>query len=139
MAVSAALPRAGVHPWPMDKIPDPEVPERPTRRHFSGAYKAAILHELDQATEPGAKGAIMRREGLYSSSITEWRKQRAAGNPPRPGSIARSTRGRPARRRERGAVRQADRAWPGSHRTPGPRPGRLRRDDPDQARNKELA
>ena len=79
MAISAALPRAGVHPWPMDKIPDPEVPERPTRRRFSGAYKAAILRELVQATEPGAKGAIMRREGLYSSSIAEWRKQRAAG------------------------------------------------------------
>ena len=79
MAISAALPRVGVHPWPMDKIPDPEVPERPTRRRFSGPYKAAILRELDQATEPGAKGAIMRREGLYSSSIAEWRKQRAAG------------------------------------------------------------
>ena len=79
MAISAALPRVGVHPWPMDKIPDPEVPERPTRRRFSGAYKLAILHELDQAVEPGAKGAIMRREGLYSSSITEWRKERAAG------------------------------------------------------------
>jgi hypothetical protein len=63
----------------MDKIPDPEVPERPTRRRFTGPYKLAILRELDQAVEPGAKGAIMRREGLYSSSITEWRKQRAAG------------------------------------------------------------
>lgn len=79
MAISAALPRAGLHPWQMDKIPDPEVPERPTRRRFTGPYKAAILKELDQASEPGAKGAIMRREGLYSSSITEWRKQRAAG------------------------------------------------------------
>ena len=64
----------------MDKIPDPEVPERPTRRRFSGAYKLAILHELDQAAEPGAKGAIMRREGLYSSSIAEWRRERAAGD-----------------------------------------------------------
>ncbi len=80
MAISAALQRRDVHPWPMDKIPDPEVPERPTRRHFSEPYKAAILRELDQATEPGAKGAIMRREGLYSSSIVEWRKQRAAGD-----------------------------------------------------------
>jgi transposase len=79
MAISAALPRVGVHPWPMDKIPDPEVLERPTRRRFSGAYKLAILHELDQATGPGAKGAIMRRECLYSSSITEWRRHRAEG------------------------------------------------------------
>src|ERR1035437_1923485 len=80
MAISAALQRPGVHPWPMDKTPDPEVPERPTRRHFSGPYKAAILNELDQAAEPGAKGAIMRREGLYSSSIAAWRKERAAGD-----------------------------------------------------------
>jgi hypothetical protein len=64
----------------MDKIPDPEVPERPTRRRFSGAYKLAILLELDQAAEPGVKGAIMRREGLYGSSITEWRRERAAGD-----------------------------------------------------------
>ncbi len=87
MAISAALQRPGVHPWPMDKIPDPEVPERPTRRRFTGSYKAAILRELDQAIEPGAKGAIMRREGLYSSSIVEWRKQRAAGDT---GALARA-------------------------------------------------
>jgi hypothetical protein len=76
MAISAALQRPGLHPFSMDKIPDPEVPERPTRRRFTGPYKAAILKELDQAVEPGAKGAIMRRD---SSSIAEWRKQRAAG------------------------------------------------------------
>ena len=79
MAISAALPRPGVHPWPMDTIPDPEVPERPTRRRFAATYKVAILDELDQATAPGAKGAIIRREGLYSSHITEWRRLRALG------------------------------------------------------------
>jgi len=79
MVISAALPRPGVHPWPMDTIPDPEVPERPTRRRFAAAYKVAILDELDQATAPGAKGAIIRREGLYSSHITEWRRLRALG------------------------------------------------------------
>ena len=79
MAITAALPRPGVHPWPMDTIPDPEVPERPTRRRFAAAYKVAILDELDQATAPGAKGAIIRREGLYSSHITEWRRLRALG------------------------------------------------------------
>jgi len=87
MAISAALQRPAVHPWPMDKIPDPEVPERPTRRRFSGVYKLAILNELDQAAGPGAKGAIMRREGLYSSNITEWRKLRAASDP---GALARA-------------------------------------------------
>ena len=70
MAITAELPRSGVHPWPMDTIPDPEVPERPTRRRFTAAYKVAILDELDQATAPGAKGAIIRREGLYSSART---------------------------------------------------------------------
>ena len=79
MAITAALPRPGVHPWPMDTIPDPEVRERPTRRRFSAAYKLAILDELDHATAPGAKGAIIRREGLYSSHITEWRRLRALG------------------------------------------------------------
>lgn len=79
MAISAALPGSGVHAWPMDTIPDPEVRERPTRRRFPAAYKAAILDELDRATEPGAKGAILRREGLYSSHVTEWRRLQALG------------------------------------------------------------
>ena len=79
MAISPAPPRPGVHAWPMDRVPDPEVPERPTRRRFSAAYKAAILDELDRATEPGAKGTILRREGLYSSHATDWRRLRALG------------------------------------------------------------
>lgn len=79
MAISRALPRPGVHPWPMRSIPDPEVPERPTRRRFSAAYKVAILDEYEAATEPGAKGALLRREGLYSSHVTEWRRLRALG------------------------------------------------------------
>jgi transposase len=79
MAISGALPRPGVHPWPMDTIPDPEVRERPVRRRFTAAYKLAVLDELDHATAPGAKGAILRREGLYSSHVTEWRRLRALG------------------------------------------------------------
>ncbi len=79
MAISPAPPRPGVHAWPMERVPDPEVPERPTRRRFSAAYKGAILDELDRATEPGAKGAILRREGLYSSHATDWRRLRALG------------------------------------------------------------
>jgi transposase len=79
MAITAPLPRSDVHPWPMDTIPDPEVPERPTRRRFTASYKVAILDELDHASAPGAKGVIIRREGLYSSHITEWRRLRALG------------------------------------------------------------
>ena len=63
----------------MDQDPDPEVAERPTRRVFTAAYKAAILDELDRSTEPGARGALLRREGLYSSHITDWRRLRRAG------------------------------------------------------------
>ncbi len=79
MAISPALPRPGAHPWPMDTIPDPEVPERPTRRRFTAAYKVAILDAYEAATEPGAKGTVLRREGLYSSHITEWRRLRVQG------------------------------------------------------------
>lgn len=79
MAISPAPTRPGAHPWPMDMIPDPEVAERPTRRRFSAAYKLAILDAYAAASEPGAKGALLRREGLYSSHLTEWRRLRALG------------------------------------------------------------
>ena len=58
--------------------PDPEVPERAKRRTFTAKYKLAILTEYDAAPE-GGKGALLRREGLYSSHIVEWRKARDAG------------------------------------------------------------
>ncbi len=58
--------------------PDPEVPERAKRRQFSAEYKAKILAEYE-ALAPGDKGALLRREGLYSSLISEWRKQLTAG------------------------------------------------------------
>jgi len=63
----------------MAEVPDPEVPERAKRRRFTASDKLAILDELDQATEPGAKGAILRREGLYTSHIVDWRRARDAG------------------------------------------------------------
>src|SRR4029434_5797433 len=69
----------GMHADRMASIPDPEVPERAKRRRFAASYKLAILEELDRATEPGAKGAILRREGLYNSHIVEWRRARDAG------------------------------------------------------------
>ena len=56
-------------------VPDPEVPEKATRRRFSAAYKLRILKEVDQTSDPGQIGAILRREGLYSSNLTAWRKQ----------------------------------------------------------------
>jgi transposase len=53
--------------------------DRPRRRVFSPEYKHAVLEEYDRLTEPGAKGALLRREGLYSSHLIEWRRARDAG------------------------------------------------------------
>lgn len=58
----------------------PELSDRPQRRNFGAKYKLQILDEIDRAAStPGAIGAILRREGIYSSSITEWRRLRATG------------------------------------------------------------
>ena len=53
--------------------------DRPRRRAFTAEYKAAVLAEYDALAEPGARGALLRREGLYSSHLTEWRRARDAG------------------------------------------------------------
>ena len=55
--------------------PDPEVPERARMRRFSASYKQRILREYEGLGKAD-KGALLRREGLYSSLISEWRKQR---------------------------------------------------------------
>jgi transposase len=57
---------------------DPEVPEKARRRTFTAQYKQEILATYDAAPD-GEKGAILRREGLYSSLISEWRRARDAG------------------------------------------------------------
>jgi transposase len=56
----------------------PELLDRPRRRTFTAADKLRILGEVDRAG-PGGVGAILRREGLYSSGLTDWRRQRDAG------------------------------------------------------------
>lgn len=55
--------------------PDPEVLEQPKRRRFTAAYKRRIVEEADACTEHGEIGALLRREGLYSSHLTTWRAQ----------------------------------------------------------------
>ena len=65
--------------WPFDTPPDPEVIEKPVRRKFTAEYKLRILAEADSCTEPGQVGAILRREGLYSSHLTDWRRKRRQG------------------------------------------------------------
>ena len=74
-------PASGVHADAMDnqQRPDPEVPERPRRpRSYSARYKAEVLAEYERLDKAG-KGALLRREGLYTSLISEWRKQRDRG------------------------------------------------------------
>ncbi len=60
--------------------PDPEVVAKPTRRKFTAEYKLRILEEADRCFEPGEVGRILRREGLYSSHLTAWRKARIEGS-----------------------------------------------------------
>ena len=61
------------------QAPDPEVLPRAERRQYSGQYKLRILEEVDRCTERGQIGALLRREGLYSSHLSKWRRQRAEG------------------------------------------------------------
>jgi transposase-like protein len=60
-------------------IPDPAVSEKPVRRRFTAEYKLRILHEADRCTASGQLGALLRREGLYSSLLSTWRHQREQG------------------------------------------------------------
>ena len=57
-------------------LTDPEVVPQAKRRQFSAAYKERILAEADACTEPGEIGALLRREGIYSSYLTSWRRER---------------------------------------------------------------
>ena len=69
---------SGRHAVPVDEPADPEVPERARRRVFSAQYKLRILAEYERRN-PAMRSALLRREGLYTSSISEWRRQRDAG------------------------------------------------------------
>jgi transposase-like protein len=60
------------------QIPGPEVVEKPVRRRFTAEYKKAVLEEADHCSA-GEIGALLRREGLYSSHLTSWRRQREGG------------------------------------------------------------
>ncbi len=59
--------------------PSPEVLEKPVRRRFTVEYKAKILAEADACAEMGQLGELLRREGLYSSYLSNWRRQRDEG------------------------------------------------------------
>ena len=60
-------------------LPDPEVRPKAKHRHFTSEYKKRILDEADACTTSTQRGALVRREGLYSSHLTTWRRQRTQG------------------------------------------------------------
>ena len=72
--------RASVSPVePAPRAPDPEVPAKAQRRRFSVEYRLRIVKQADACRKPGELGALLRREGLYSSLLTNWRHQREQG------------------------------------------------------------
>jgi len=78
MTVLPAIPRPGVDAGVVTEHSSGEVPARARRRTFTGAYKLRVLAEYEAAA-PGERGAVLRREGLYSSHLVEWRRARDAG------------------------------------------------------------
>jgi transposase len=58
----------------------PTLPDKPRRRTFTAEYKLRIVEEYDACAGDGDKGALLRREGLYSSHVVEWRRARDAGS-----------------------------------------------------------
>lgn len=71
------------------KPPDPEVPAHAKRRQYTAEYKQRIVREADACKKPGEIGALLRREGLYSSCLVAWRRLRDQGGLPRLGPQAR--------------------------------------------------
>jgi len=78
MTVLTTMARTGDHAGGVTEHSSGEVPERARRRTFTAAYKLAVLAEYE-AADPGQRGQVLRREGLYSSLLTEWRRARDAG------------------------------------------------------------
>jgi transposase len=79
------------------KNANPEVPEKASRRRFDATYRLKIVEEADRCTEPGQIGELLRREGLYSSQLATWRKQRDEGAL---GGLHGKRRGRKPRRKD---------------------------------------
>jgi transposase-like protein len=69
-----------------EEVGSPPTPDRPQRRRFTAEYKLAILVDYDRLEANGEKGALLRREGLHTSHLAEWRRAREAGTLQRPGT-----------------------------------------------------
>ena len=80
---------------------DPEVPEKPVRRSFSAVYKQRIVEEADGCSQAGELGLLLRREGLYASLLSTWRRQRDEGVL---AGLAPKRRGRKAQRKDAAAL-----------------------------------
>ncbi len=78
MSTTMTAPEAVVHPGAMEDVPDPQVSERARRRRYTARYKQDVLAEYEACDRAG-RGALLRREGLYSSLISTWREQRDKG------------------------------------------------------------
>ena len=68
-----------LEPRPSENLPDSQVALQPNRSRLTNAYKLRILNEAEDCTQPGQLGALLRREGLYSSSLASFRTQRDSG------------------------------------------------------------
>jgi len=88
---AAALRVMAPSPPPDPEVP--EVPERAARRRFTAEYKLRVLHAADAGAGAGELGGLLRREGLYSSHLTTWRRQREQGTL---AALSPKKRGRPA-------------------------------------------
>jgi len=86
-----------------------EVPEKARRRRFTAEYKQRILREADACTKPGELGALLRREGLYSSNLTMWRAAVREGGQKRLEPQKRGPQARPATRKDRNRIEQLER------------------------------
>ena len=75
---SDEAPRAGAAQ--PSRAPDPEVVAKPTRRQFTAEYRLRIVEEAERCTRPGEVGRLLRREGLYTSHLSAWRKARRNGS-----------------------------------------------------------
>ena len=90
-----------------EEVGSPPTPDRPQRRRFAAAYKLAVLADYDRLEAKGEKGALLRREGLHTSHLAEWRRAREAGtlHQPRQRAVA----SRHARSGEAAALAKATR------------------------------
>lgn len=78
MSTTMTAPAAAGQSVTMKDVPDPQVPEKARRRTYTAKYKAEVLAEYEACDREG-KGALLRREGLYTSLISAWRDQRDRG------------------------------------------------------------